>query len=120
MANPRGTIENLTPIKPGECLNPKGINGYTYRDDGERALAQWCKKHGDEVIERLVKDAARGRGYAMKLVLERILPVVQQHEVHIPGADPAALTAGLDAFFKRRRNNGADVGAAGNGEDRDQ
>ena len=78
--------ENLKPATKGEVRNPKGINGFTYRDDAERDLAMWCKQYGNEVIERLVKDAKQGKGYAMKLVLDRILPVVQK--VEVTGLEP--------------------------------
>ena len=37
----------------------------------------WCKEHGEELIERLLK-ARSGKGYAMKLTLDRI-----------PACDPA-------------------------------
>jgi len=105
---------NLTPFKPGDIGNPKGINGFTYRDEAEKALAMWCKKHGDEVIERLVKDATKGKGYAMKLVLDRILPVVQKHEVNLPGTDEAALDAALARIAPPSKANGS---ARGNGAD---
>ena len=81
-----GPIENLRPFKPGDVGNPQGINQYTYRADAERDLAAWCKQYGSEVIERLVKDAKAGKGYAMKLVLDRILPVVQK--VEVTGLEP--------------------------------
>ncbi len=107
-----GPIENLKPYKKGDVGNPKGINGYTYRADAERSLAKWCKEHGDQVIERLVADAVKGRGYAMKLMLERILPAVQKHEVDIPGADESALDDFLVRFAAKKRTNGD---ARGNG-----
>ncbi len=105
-------IENLNPIQPGEKRNPKGINGFTYRDDAERCLAKWCKENGDTLIERLLEDAAKGKGWAMKLALDRILPAVQKHEIHLPEADPASLDAWLSSLDAKRRANG---NARGNG-----
>ena len=104
--------ENLIPAKPGEVRNPRGINQYTYRAKAEASLAKWCAQHGDAVIERLVEDAKRGKSYAMRLVLERVLPAVQAHEVRIPGSDPAALSDFLAKSAPRIRSNGA---AGGNG-----
>ncbi len=107
-----GRVENLDLIKPGEVRNPKGINGFSYRDDAERCLAKWCKENGDTLIERLLDDAANGKGWAMKLALDRILPAVQKHEVSTPGADEAALDALLVRLAPKAKTNGD---ARGNG-----
>ena len=98
---------NVKPVKPGEVRNPSGINGYTYRADAERDLAKWCKKHGTELIERLLNDAKKGKAYALKLALDRILPAVHEHELRIPGIDPVGLGDELAAAAKRRRSNGS-------------
>ena len=111
--------ENLRPPwKPGEAPNPAGANQYTYRSDAERDLARWCKEHGTDVIERLVTDAKKGKGYAMKLVLERILPAVAHHEHHIPGADAAGLVdylAGIAASRPATVSPGSNGSARANG-----
>ena len=36
--NPNGNPATLTPVKPGEVLNPKGINQYTYRANFEQSI----------------------------------------------------------------------------------
>jgi hypothetical protein len=88
----------LRPAKPGDVRNPKGLNQYTYRADAEKHLDDWCKKYGKELIERLLEDAKSGKGYAMHLALDRILPAVQKHDVKVYDADPAELEAALDRF----------------------
>jgi hypothetical protein len=101
MANPNPDQRGLTPIRSGQVLNPSGRNQYTYRDEAERSLDKWCKKHGDDVIERLVTDAKNGKGYAMRLVLDRILPQVNKHEVELPGTDAAGLIAAVERAAKK-------------------
>ena len=51
------------------------------RSSAEASLDRWCREFGDELIERLVTDAKQGKGYAMRLVLDRILPVKKEIEV---------------------------------------
>ena len=117
--NPKGNPENLTPFPPGNNANPTGINQYTYRTRAEQDLEDWCVEHGREMV-RVIADAARaGKPWAAKLILDRVLPAVQKHEVEIPGADPAGLFDALAAVAKSKRANGhdrdADTGANGRG-----
>jgi hypothetical protein len=72
-----------TPIKPGQVLNPKGINQYTYRAEAEKHLAQWCKTHGRELIDKLLDEAKRGNDRMMKLALDRILPAVKEVDLRV-------------------------------------
>ncbi len=97
------------PIQPGEVRNPKGINQYTYRADAEKDLAEWCKKYGHELIERLLEDARKGKSKMMELALARILPAVKEVDLRIPGADPAELEDAIDAFLAKRGASGADA-----------
>lgn len=76
-------------VKPGEVRNPEGRNQYTYRDDAETSLEKWCKQHGDAVIEKCVKEAEKGRPWAMRLLLDRILPVRKEIDHRFPdSAEP--------------------------------
>ena len=95
------------PVK-GEVRNPEGRNQYTYRADAERHLEKWCKIHGEELIERLVTDAAKGKGYAMKLALDRILPAVQQHDIAVIDTADDGLADRLAAVIRARKGNGHD------------
>ena len=95
-------------VKPGEVRNPKGVNQYTYREDAERDLAEWCKVYGSDLIEKLCDEAKAGNDKMMKLALERILPAVTKHEVAVPGADPAGLAAFMLERTAPRRANGHD------------
>jgi len=110
-----GGAENLKPIKPGEVRNPAGANQYTYRADAERHLDRWCKQHGRELIERLLEDAKQGKGYAMKLALDRILPAVTRHEVEIPAIESDALEAALDRFAATTHSQAVPSKPNGNG-----
>ena len=89
----------LPPAKKGEVRNPKGNNQYTYRREAELNLDKWCSKHGKVLIEKLLDLAAAGKPWAMKLALERILPVVQEHKHRFPEVDDAKLDAALDRFL---------------------
>ena len=77
--NPNGNPQNLKPVKAGDPpLNPTGINQYTYRAEAEKHLAEWCRAHGQELIDRLCDDARDGKTKMMELVLARVLPVVKE------------------------------------------
>ena len=86
----RSTDANLTPIKPGQVLNPTGVNQYTGRTEALRALDQLaCElRRGKTTVERIVakllREAEAGKPWAMRLVCERILPVVHQIEHSVP------------------------------------
>ena len=100
MANPNPDQRGLTPIRRGQVLNPKGRNQYTYRRDAEANLDKWCREFGDEVIERLVTDAKQGKGYAMRLVLDRILPV--KHEVAVSTSHEADVEGLIEAISRAK------------------
>ena len=87
------------PTQPGEVLNPKGINQYTYRRQAEVDLERWCRKHGRELIEKVLDLALAGKPWAVKLMLDRIMPVVQKHEIQLPEIDESSLEAALDRFL---------------------
>ena len=95
----KNTGELREPIKPGEVHNPKGNNQYTYRREAERDLERWCRHHGRTLIEKMLDLAAEGKPWAMKLALERILPVVQEHKHRFQEVDDAKLEAALDRFM---------------------
>jgi len=99
--------QNLRPWKPGESGNPAGVNQYTYRREAEKDLDEWCKEYGREMV-RVIADAARaGKPWAAKLMLDRILPAVQKHEVDIPeGTEASTLLARLSRIAPARRTNG--------------
>ena len=100
---------NLKPQRAGEPgHNSTGINQYTYRADAEKHLDAWCKKHGRALVDRIANDAKAGKPWAAKLLLDRILPTVQKHEVEIPGVDSVGLGDALAAAAKSRRSNGHD------------
>ena len=101
-----------SPIQPGEVLNPKGINQYTYRRQAEIDLERWCRKNGRALVEKLLDLASAGKPWAMKLALERILPVVQEHKISIPNVDDASIEAALDRFLA---NQTSEVPAKPNG-----
>jgi hypothetical protein len=90
---------NLVPNKPGGVLNPKGNNQWTYRREAEEHLAKWCKAHGKELIDKLMDEAAKGKPWAMKLALDRVLPVIHRHEIELPVVEEPALEAVLDRFL---------------------
>ena len=90
----------MAPIAKGEVRNPKGINQWTYRREAEASLEKWCRSHGAELIEKVCDIALSGRPWAVKLLMERILPVVQEHKIQIPHVDDASIEAALDRFLE--------------------
>jgi hypothetical protein len=108
-----GRVENLIPNKPGEVRNPEGRNQYSYRRDAEIQLNQLLREKADgvtrseQIIDRLLADAEKGKPYALKLVLDRILPAVTQHEHAFPeSAGVGALLSRVAEIRKARRGNG--------------
>ena len=100
MGGTDGHPETLrSPIAAGEVRNPEGKNQYTYRREAERNLERWCRIHGKTLIEKMLDLAAAGKPWAMKLALERILPVVQEHKHRFPDVSDAKLDAALDRFL---------------------
>ena len=110
--NPKGNPQNLTPFPPGNNANPEGRNQYTYRREAEAHLEEWCREFGRDLIRKVANEAKAGKPWAAKLLLDRVLPVVTQHEVTIPetvGAD--ALLDRLAGIAAKRRTNGSGAGA---------
>jgi hypothetical protein len=89
----------LPPPQLGEVRNPKGINQYTYRRQAEMDLERWCRTHGRELIEKILDLALLGKPWAVKLMLDRILPVVQKHEIQLPEVSDASIEAVIDRFI---------------------
>jgi hypothetical protein len=103
-----------SPIKPGEVRNPKGVNQYTYRRQAEVDLERWCRKYGRELIEKVLDMALAGKPWAVKLMLDRIMPVVQKHEIQLPEIDDASIEAVLDRFLSSQAS-GVPAKPNGNG-----
>ncbi len=82
--NPHPDTSGLRPFKPGDVGNPKGISGYTYRADAEKHLDAWCRKHGRELVDKIADEAKRGKPWAAKLMLDRVLPAVTRLEHEVP------------------------------------
>jgi hypothetical protein len=104
-----------TRFKPGQSGNPAGTNQYTYRAEAERHLDEWCKLFGQDLIRKIANEAKAGKPWAAKLLLDRILPAVQKHEIDLGESTP------LDAFIQSlgtlqpSRGNGKDLEAEPSG-----
>jgi hypothetical protein len=109
------TPPEATRFKPGQVGNPEGRNQYTYRAEAEQHLEEWCKEYGRELVRVIADEARRGRPWAAKLILDRVLPAVTKHEVDLGESTP------LDAFIQSvgsipsRRGNGKDLEAEPSG-----
>ena len=114
--NPKGHPATLKPCKPGEVRNPNGYNQFTYKRDAEQTFDRLLRSPSEHpgmtvaaaILSDLIVMARERDKWAIDKVLERILPAMQSHEVHFPGADAAALTDRLSGFTARKRTNGAD------------
>jgi len=101
-------------IQPGQVLNPRGRNQYTYRAEAEASLERYCKDHADQVIERVVLEAESGQPWAVKLLLDRILPA--KHEVEVSSdPDVAGLCVAIENFA-RHQEQVAQVGPPADGD----
>lgn len=107
--NPENLVAHQ--VKPGQVLNPTGINQYTYRKDAEatfdRLLRSVAERGEGTVAEAILADlcemAQEKNTWAIDRVLERILPKVDRHEVDINTPDAAGLADALAAFAARQR-----------------
>jgi hypothetical protein len=101
------SLANLRPCTKGEVRNPEGRNQFTYRAEAEKHLDEWCKLSGRDLVNKICDEAKAGKPWAAKLMLDRILPAVQRHEVEIP--EPAGieeLLSRVDHERAKRRGNG--------------
>lgn len=107
----------LYAARAGDVLNPRGINGWTYRDEAEKHLQEWCSQYGRDAV-RVVADAARnGEPWAAKLLWDRVLPAVSRLEHDVSGSDLPGLVNGLASIASRKRTNGSGNGADHSAED---
>ena len=89
------SLANLTPIQPGQCLNPKGINGFTKSRERFSAAIEHFTAEPDEsgltLDQRLAVDvlesALAGNAADRKEVLQRIWPVLSRTQL---SGDPDA------------------------------
>jgi len=79
-------------FQPGQSGNPAG------RPRGSRnrtsVLLEQLQGEGDKIIERVVKDALKGRAVALRLVVERLLPVKGSRDKAVALDIPASGRAG--------------------------
>ena len=103
------------PIQPGQVLNPEGKNQYTYKRDFEltidrllkgelspeeaESVPEWVRElvrpgmtRGEALALVTVAGALRGDPKHLAVVLKRIWPETQKHEISRADATPPALT----------------------------
>ncbi len=113
------SLANLIPPKPGEVRNPTGRNQWDTLKQSEiywdqlwsEVLSAGKGKGGTalkDFLRQVRDDAIDGKAVQMAECLKRLVPVIQQHEVKIPGVDTAGLLDALAATAKSRRSNGHD------------
>jgi hypothetical protein len=108
--NPNGTV------KPGSVLNPTGAK-FTWRSEAERQferlLLKKSKRGAATVLEAILSssldEAESGQPWALKLILDRLVPIVEKHE-HTVGesAELPALLDRLAGLASAKRANGHD------------
>lgn len=78
------SLANLNPpVKPGEVLNPKGKNQYSYRDDSVSDFSEECKARGKDFITGIWDKALEGVPWAAKFVWEEIMPTVKTVDLNV-------------------------------------
>ena len=114
-AKERPQNANLTPIQPGQVLNPEGINQYSYRKAFEGSMTKLLQAPLGELLEfvpesvkpHIPEDASAAEVIAlMQLVgtlegsekpfaasLERIWPKVERHEHTGVDGEPMAIAS---------------------------
>ena len=104
-------MQNLIPVKPGQVLNPTGKNQYSYQSDAEKHLDEWCREYGRELIVKLCDEAREGNAVALKIVIDRILPIVHHVEVAptVPAESPAYVPSESDQAEIEQRLVGTGV-----------
>ena len=113
-----GRVENLRPVRPGQVLNPRGANQYSYRSRAHALLEELLLETREDaqetrlraILDRLVREAERGRPWAIALLLDRVLPKTQGLEhSEIVAASPGALADALQEAAKRLGRAGPDA-----------
>ena len=86
-------LANLRPWQPGQSGNPAGSSTTSrYKQEIEALLADALldevdgKTRAAAIIDQVVSQAEEGQPWACKLLLDRILPATQKHEVTAPDA----------------------------------
>lgn len=77
---------NLTPIKPGQALNPTGINGWSKMR--ERARVQ-IERDQESLVSVLTKLALDGDVQALRLALG---PLLNQSKLELGGSEDGEIT----------------------------
>ncbi len=108
----RGSRLPGRPIQPGQILNPKGVNQYSYKRDFEQSIdgllkgelsaeeaqsvPEWVRDlvkrgmtRGEALALVTVAGALRGDSKHLAVVLKRVWPEMTRHEITQPGAPPA-------------------------------
>lgn len=87
------TTENPVPVEigrntkgqflPGNNANPKGRGGHT---EAARKRNQLLRDNAPEVLEKLITEAKNGTPWAMKIVIDKILPTPKSQfpEIELP------------------------------------
>lgn len=95
------SLANLKPAKPGDIRNPKGVNQYSYKEDGERDFAELAKKRFRRMMERMFERAEEDSTADAREILARIVPIEKRLDLNI-GSDALGLLDRLDAYFAER------------------
>ena len=89
--------ENLSPIQPGQVLNPEGKNQYSYRKTFEEQIGRiLAEERGEDspvtnseaIGRKAVELAIAGDKLALKEVLERVWVAVKKIEASGPDGGP--------------------------------
>jgi len=76
------------PWKPGQSGNPKGRHSYRQRFEAAFGIA--IESRADQIIAALTRIAEEGDPKMMQLILERVLPRLERHEIDA-GAAPSRM-----------------------------
>jgi len=96
-------------IRPGEVRNPTGKGPWEYRRKYEAAFAKAVEEGTDTLVAVLMAMAKAGDKDMMRMVMERVMPRLDRHEIDA-GAAPSKLVI---EFSKPEPGKGGEGGDAG-------
>lgn len=105
-----GRADERTRFKKGQVGNPEGRNQYTYRRKFEAAFATAVERDTDALVSILLAMAKSGQMDALRMVVERLVPKIDRHEL-----DAGAAPTKIVLEFAKPTKEGTD-GDAGRGE----
>lgn len=93
--------------KPGQSGNPSGKNQWSYRRKFEATFAEAVERDAEHLVSILLSHAKAGEMNALRMVLERLVPKIDRHELDA-GSAPTKVV--LEFAKPEKGGEGGDAG----------